>query len=650
VTEETNSRVSPYSAADLIQALRTGRVAPAAAQSAMQIARTPAQVALIYERGRTSMVMGFYQNALRIMRNVTRLAPDHANAWRDYAALLRHAARDSEAVEAEARAAAAPADAWPRARGEQDAAELRRLDEELQEQLMAIPEDQRAGWLREQLRENPLNAAALRYLANEENWADDTTRAGNLLLRALELSPAYLGARAAYAGVLKDMRDYRAAYQECARLLAAVPDDFEYRLLQADSAMQIERFDEARELYDQLLQENPRHHGLLRSYGALMKSLGNRDEAARTFRTLLTYYPNAGAAYHGLNELRAKHLTRDDVAQMRQRLAAGVSIIISRRAMAYALAQTLEGMGDYEASFEAYEFAAKVSGEIVNGTPQAYDPAAFAQRLDRMRRTFTAGAIAARAAIPPAKPATTPIFVMGMPRAGSTLVEQILASHDQVEATRELPVVTDVTRRIAQSRLLVAPDVYPDRVLEYSRAELDQFGADVLGGIAEFRSSTLPYVIDKRPWNWVDAPFLHLILPQAKFIDIRRAPMAACFGMFKQMLPPDASFSYNLTHLGRYYRDYVDYMDYLDTVMPGAILRVSYESLVDNTEAEIRRMLAHCGLPFQESCLRFWETDRAVLTPSAEQVRKPIYRGALEQWKNFEPWLGELKAALGDLA
>jgi hypothetical protein len=267
-----------------------------------------------------------------------------------------------------------------------------------------------------------------------------------------------------------------------------------------------------------------------------------------------------------------------------------------------------------------------------------------------MRRTFTASAIAARAAIPRAKPATTPIFVMGMPRAGSTLVEQILASHDQVEATRELPVVTDVTRRIAQSRLLVAPDVYPDRVLEYSRAELDQFGADVLGGIAEFRSSTLPYVIDKRPWNWVDAPFLHLILPQAKFIDIRRAPMAACFGMFKQMLPPDASFSYNLTHLGRYYRDYVDYMDYLDIVMPGAILRVSYESLVDNTEAEIRRMLAHCGLPFQESCLRFWETDRAVLTPSAEQVRKPIYRGALEQWKNFEPWLGELKAALGDLA
>jgi tetratricopeptide (TPR) repeat protein len=650
VIEETNPGASPYTGADLIQALRAARAAPPGAQSGAPNARTPAEIALIYERGRTSMAVGYYRQALRIMRNVTRLAPDHANAWRDYATLLRHAARDAEAAKAEACAAAAPADAWPPARGEQDAAELRHLDEELQEQLTAIPEDQRAGWLRDRLAENPLDAAALRYLADEENWAGDTIKAGNLLLRALELSPAYLGARAAYAGVLAELRDHMAAYHECAHLLTAAPDNFEYLLQRADSAVNIERFDEAKKLYDQLLQEKPRHLGLLRSYGMLMKTLGNRDEAARTFRTLLTHYPNAGGAYYGLNELRANHLTTDDVAQMMQRLAAGVPIGPSRRAMAYALAQTLEGMGEYEASFEAYEFAAKESGAIVEGTHQAHDPAAFAQRLDRMRRTFTASAIAARAAIPPANPATTPIFVMGMVRAGSTLVEQILASHDQVEGTRELPVVSDVTRRIAMSRLLVAPDVYPDRVLDYSRAELDQFGADVLGGIAKFRRSTLPYVIDKRPWNWVDAPFLHLVLPQAKFIDVRRAPMAACFAMFKQMLPSDAAFTYDLTHLGRYYRDYVDYMDYLDTVMTGAILRVSYESLVSNTEAEIRRMLAYCGLPFQEGCLRFWETERAVLTPSAEQVRKPIYRGALEQWKKFEPWLGELKEALGDLA
>jgi tetratricopeptide (TPR) repeat protein len=650
VTEQTHPGERPFKGADVIQSLRAMRATPPPAHPGKPVHRTPEQITLIYERGRTMLAVGYFEQALRIMRNVTRLAPDHANAWRDYASLLRHAARDAEAAAAEAHAATAPEDAWPPARGEQDADELRRLDEDLQEQLTAIPEDQRGVWLRARLVENPLDVAALRYLAQEENFAGDNLKAGNLLLRALELSPAYLGARAAYTDVLAERRDHLAAYHQCGHLLAAVPDDFDYRLLRANCAVNVERFDEAKKLYDELLQVKPTNLALLRAYGSLMKTLGNTDEAARTFRTMLEHYPNSGAAYRGLNELRANLLTTDDVAQMMQNLAAGVPSSASRRAMAYALAQTLESMGEYEASFEAYEFAARVSGEIVDGTHQAHDPVEFAQRLDRMRRTFTAGAMAARATAPPANPDTTPIFVLGMPRAGSTLVEQILASHSEVEGTRELPVVTDVVRGIAMSRLLVARDVYPGRVLEYSRAELDRIGAEVLRGMAEFRRSTLPFVIDKRPWNWVDAPFLQLILPQAKFIDVRRAPMAACFAMFKQMLPPDAAFSYNLTHLGRYYRDYVEYMDYLDTVMPGAILRVSYENLVDNTEAEIRRMLAHCGLPFEAGCLRFWETERAVLTPSAEQVRKPIYRGALEQWKKFEPWLGELKAALGDLA
>jgi tetratricopeptide (TPR) repeat protein len=649
VTEEAGPGDNPYTAADLIQSPRAARPMASAVKSALPFQKTPAQVAFIYERGRTKMAMEHYQNALRIMQNVTILAPTHANAWRDYATLLRYADRDSDAAEADACAAAAPANAWPPTRGERDSAKLERLDEELQGQLEVVPEDQRAKWLRDKLAEEPLNVAAMRYLAEIENSARNTMAATKLLVRALELSPTYLEARADYVNILMEERDFRAAYRECAHLLAVAPDIFEYRLFRADVAVQIERFDEAKEIYDQLLLENPKHPTLLRSYGALMKTLGNREEAVRAFRTMLMHYPNAGFAYSGLSELRGNYLTVEDVVQMRARLAAGVPAIQSRRAMAYALAQALEDMRDYQASFEVYEFAARVSSEIVKGTPHAHDPAKFAERLNRMQHTFTADAISAHASIPPNPAVTTPIFIIGMPRAGSTLTEQILASHDQVEGTRELPVVSDVTMRIAQSRRLVAADVYPERVLKYSRAELDQFGADILSGIAEFRRSALPYVIDKRPWNWVDAPFLHLVLPQAKFIDIRRAPMAACFGMFKQMLPPDASFTHNLTHLGQYYRRYLEYMDYLDTIMPGAILRVSYESLVDNTEAEIRRMLDYCGLPFQESCLRFWETERGVLTPSAEQVRKPIYRGALEQWKNFEPWLGELKEALGDL-
>jgi hypothetical protein len=339
------------------------------------------------------------------------------------------------------------------------------------------------------------------------------------------------------------------------------------------------------------------------------------------------------------------------VRDMHRYLSEGVDDLTSRKAMAYALGATLERGGAYKASFEAYSYGAAACTDEVAGTPKAYDPDKFEERLERMRKVFTAEAVA-RCEAPPGAPMpeTTPIFVIGLPRAGSTLVEQILASHSQVEATRELPVIGQMTKKVAMSRVMVNNDVYPERLVELNRAQLDALGLETLAKMAEYRKTTRPYVIDKRPWNWLDACFIYLMLPHAKFIDIRRAPMAAGFAMFKQMLPPDAAFSFDLRHLGIYYRQYVAFMDYLDTVMPGRILRVSYPKLVDDTETEIRRMLDYCGLPFEEGCMRFYQTERAVLTPSAEQVRRPIFRDALEQWRNYEPWLSPLREALGDLA
>jgi hypothetical protein len=383
----------------------------------------------------------------------------------------------------------------------------------------------------------------------------------------------------------------------------------------------------------------------------LLKSLGRREESVKTFRKILSIAPSSGAAYYGLSELKAKYLTAADVDDMLGYLRAGIDDVVARKAMAYALGATLERGGDYRGSFEAYAFGADACKEEIADTPRAYDPDKFAERLARARNVYTVESIA-RCEAPPAAnvPPVTPIFVIGMPRAGSTLVEQILASHSMVEGTRELPVIGQLTKKIALSRVMANNDVYPERVVELSRAQLDELGQECLAKMAEYRSTALPYVIDKRPWNWIDAPFIHLMLPHAKFIDIRRAPMAAGFAMFKQMLPPDAAFSFDLQHLGDYYRKYVHFMDYLDEIMPGRILRVSYPKLVDDTETEIRRMLDYCGLPFEERCMRFWETDRAVLTPSAEQVRRPIFRDALEQWRNYEPWLGPLRDALGDLA
>ncbi len=612
--------------------------------------KTRKDIAEMYELGRTSAAMSFHELALETLQEVTALAPLHAPAWRSYAELLRLAGKDKEAHDAEIRAAEAPADAWQEAIGERSPDKLARLDQKMRERVEGIPDEQRMTWLREHLFAHPLDVAAMRYLADEERQGNDLQTARTLQERVLELSPTYQNVREDYARLLMRQRDQLSAYRETGILLEAEPNGYEFRAMRAETAVYLERLDEAVALYEGLLKERPDDLIILNAYGATMKTVGRRDDSERAFRKVLSLSPNNGPAYLGLSDLRSDRLSEDDVADMMHFLAEGIRDLSSRKCMAYALAQTLERMKEYEGAAEAYAFAAKVCKEEIAGSENEHDPVKFEGRLERMRQTFSADMMRARMESAPASSATTPIFVLGMPRAGSTLVEQILASHPMVEGTRELPSVGSVTKRISMSRVLVGPDVYPERVPEYSREELHALGEDILRNMEVYRHTTLPYVVDKRPWNWIEIPFLALTLPQSRFIDIRRSPMAAGFAMYKQLLPWDAAFTYDLTHLGRYYRNYVDYMDYLDSIMPERVLHVRYEELIDNTEAQVRRMLDYCGLPFDERCLRFWETDRAVLTPSAEQVRKPIYRGALEQWKNFEPWLDELKESLGDLA
>jgi tetratricopeptide (TPR) repeat protein len=617
-----------------------------------RVPKTREQLSQIYELGLTSIAMSFHEAALVNMQDVTAEAPTHAAAWRHLAGLLRLAGRDREAASADEKANAlgdTPAP-WPDARGEDSPEKLQRLDQKLNELLAHTPDEKRIDLLRERLFESPLDVAAMRYLANEEAMAEDLITAGTMLERALALSPNYLAARASYADLLMTRREHLTALHQTDHLLAADPDKIAYRLLRADAAMHMERFDEAVAIYEAVYRQEPGVPRVANSYGRVLKTVGRRKESEAIFRRQLKIAPSDGNTYFGLAELKGNHLTDADIADMRRHLARGIDDQDSRKAMAYALGSALERARDYEGSFAAYALGAEICKASVAGTKEEHDPDNYQRRLALMRSTFTREAMEQRAAPADRNPATTPIFVLGMPRAGSTLVEQILASHSLVEGTRELPVIAQMTKQIALSRALVEQDVYPKRVLEFDRAHLDNLGQECLRAMADYRKTTLPYVIDKRPWNWIDAPFIHLILPQAKLIDIRRGPMAAGFAMFKQYLPVDAAFSYDLEHLGHYYRRYVEHMDHMDEAMPGCILRVSYDRLVDDTETEIRRMLDFCGLPFEESCLRFWETERAVLTPSAEQVRRPIFRDALEQWKNYEPWLGPLKAGLGELA
>ena len=646
---------APYRGLDILDPL--GRTRPVPLQPSAQVRvvrkpKTPLQISHLYELGLTSIVMSFHQAALENMREVTELAPDHVGAWKSLAELLRLSGLDAEAAEAEAKAASIDVSTspWRDAEGPSAPARLEAIERKVRLELQKVPDKEMIVRLREILFEDPLNVAAMRFLANEEDLDEDPTTAMGLLTRALKLSPNYLAARVDYAKLLMVERQHLLALEQSAYLIAAEPTNNRYRLLRADAAVQAEKFDEARVAFEAILADEPNNEHVLNAYGGLLKTLGRRDDAVKTFRKLLSIAPGRGGAYFGLSELKSNDLTPADVVDMHRYLKNGIEDVTSRKCMAYALGQTLERGKVYDSSFEAYAYGAKVCKSEIAGTLRVYEPDRFEERMERLRQVFTAQTMARQSVPAGADVATTPIFVLGMPRAGSTLVEQILGSHGLVEPTRELPVVAQLSRKVGMSRVILNPDIYPNRVVELNRGELDALGQELLDRIAAYRVTSLPYVIDKRPWNWLDIPFIHLILPQARFIDIRRAPMAAGFAMFKQLLPADAAFSFDLQHLGHYYRQYVQQMSYLDTIMPGKILRVSYESLVENTEAEIRRMLDYCGLPFQENCLRFWESDRAVLTPSAEQVRRPIFKDALVQWKNYEPWLGPLKAALGDLA
>jgi hypothetical protein len=270
-----------------------------------------------------------------------------------------------------------------------------------------------------------------------------------------------------------------------------------------------------------------------------------------------------------------------------------------------------------------------------------------AERVRRQKAVFSAENLNGRLRRAPAPTSgPTPIFIVGMPRAGSTLVEQILASHSLVEGTIELPLIKQLTIELAFSRIMLTPDAYPQCLLRLTQEQLAAHGACFIERARAFRNTDRPFFVDKRPSNWLEAGLIHLILPHAKIIDIRREPMAACFAMYKQILPTEMNFATDLGNLGHYYSNYVNIMDHWRSVLPGRIHFLRYERLVEDTEGEIRRLLEYCDLPFEESCLRFWENDRAVSTPSSEQVRRPIYRAAVEQWRNFEPWLGPLREAL----
>ena len=496
--------------------------------------------------------------------------------------------------------------------------------------------------LREHLREMPTDVAAIRMFAELAARVGKADEARQLLERCLELAPGFHAARQNYALLLHRSNQPEQALVEIERLLAVEPEHPAHRNLKAVVLCRTGDYATAIDLYAALLAEYPGNAQVWMSYGHALKTAGFTARAIEAYRRALAIQPSFGEVWWSLANLKTFRFSDDEVATMRAQLGRTDLSDDDRLHLDFALGKALEDAGEYAASFDHY-----AAGNARRHAQLHYDPAETHARVEHIRRQYTREFFAARAGSGSA--ARDPIFIVGLPRSGSTLIEQILSSHSQVEGTMELPEVTSITRLLREQAEGDGAMPYHEALARLDADALRELGERYLAHTRIHRKTAAPLFIDKMPNNFMHIGLIQLMLPNAIIIDARRHPMACCFSGFKQHFARGQSFSYRLEDLARYYTDYVQLMAHFDAVLPGRVHRVIYEQMVEDTEGEVRRLLAHCGLPFEEACLRFFENQRPVRTASSEQVRRPIYREGVDQWRHYAPWLGPLEEGLGEV-
>jgi tetratricopeptide (TPR) repeat protein len=492
---------------------------------------------------------------------------------------------------------------------------------------------------RDYLRHSPDDIDALRLLAEIATRLGVFDDAERLFARCIALAPHFHLARGGYAHVLMKQGKFQQSLVHIDRLLAIDPDNSAYRILLASVLIRVGRHDEAIENYQRVV-ARPGHTALdLASLGHALKTVGRAPEAIGAYRRAVTLDPLFGDAYWSLANLKTFEFTDQEVEAMSAAVASERCHPREYAALCFALGKAFEDRGQYADAFARYALGnARRRAEL---RYSADDNTAGMQELvqcctrELFERNTGHGC-----------PDPAPIFIVGLPRSGSTLVEQILASHSQVDGTAELPDIIEIARGLSGKKRPQDPSRYPAILHQLDPDQLRQLGEEYIARTRIQRRGA-PFFIDKMPNNFPHIGLIQLILPNAKIIDARRHPMACCFSAFKQLFATGQNFSYDLTQLGRYYADYVLLMTHWDRVLPGKVLRLFYEETVRDIDAAVRRLLEYCGLPFEDRCLRFYETERAVRTASSEQVRRPIYRDAIEHWQQFEPFLDPLKQALG---
>jgi len=490
---------------------------------------------------------------------------------------------------------------------------------------------------RELLARRPDEVNALRLLAKVAGESERWGRAERLLLRALERAPGFHDARLDLSRVYKQQDRLEDAVRSAAEAVDGNPHNPNAHYLHASMLALTGRYQEALAAYRRALDISAFHPAAWVGMGHLLKTLGRTEEGIEAYRRAIEQRPNFGEVYWSLANLKTFRFSAGEIADIERRLAEEPLDEDARVHFLFTLGKAREDQGEYARAFGAYAEACALQRPRV-----AYDPVETEVINERIRNVFSADFLARNAGLGCMDPA--PIFVVGLPRSGSTLIEQILASHSQVEGTAELP---DVGRVIAALSARHPGEAYPEAARRLEASGWRELGESYLERTRRHRGG-LPFFTDKNPNNFPSVGLIHLMLPNAKIIDARRHPLDSCFGSFKQHFAHGQAFSYDLVEIGEYFLEYRRMMRHWQAVLPGRVLELRYEDLVRDQEGQTRRLLAHCGLPWEDACLRFHETERPVRTASSEQVRLPIYSSSVNHWRHFRAELAPLIEVLGD--
>lgn len=580
------------------------------------------------ERGHWFRDQQRLEDALGAYTQACQHNPALVASFKARVAILRHLSREAEAVQV--------FNQW-------------RHLEQLPKPLLAVMDLIHQGKLlraedlcRNFLAKAPRDVEAMRLLADIGVRLGVMDDAEFLLESAVTFAPDNLAARVDYVQVLRRRQRFEQALEQSRVLLTQGPENPQFQSMYAVISMQAGDYEEALRYFDLILERLPGDAGTLTSKGHALKTRGDFDAAVYSYQQAYGAKPDHGEAYYSLSNLKTYRFTEDELTRMHalttdQRMGASDRIYLD-----FALGKAYEDQGNYQRAFEFYR-----AGNRLKKIESKYDATQMHADLGAQARVCTREFFAERRGHGNAAP--DPIFIVGLPRAGSTLLEQILSSHSQVDGTLELPNILSLSHRLRRMARHEPNTLgYPEVLRDLAPEQLKEFGDEFLSDTQIHRQGA-PFFIDKMPNNFRHIGLIKLILPNAKIIDARRDPMACCFSGYKQLFAEGQEFSYDLEDIGRYYRDYVALMTHWDAALPDEVLLVKHEEVVEDLEGQVRRMLAYCGLPFEEACLRYYETERNVRTPSSEQVRQPIFTDSIEQWRHFEPWLGPLKDALGDL-